>query len=33
LGFHRPSDGQWVAFESTLPDDLEQVLNPLLAVV
>jgi 23S rRNA pseudouridine1911/1915/1917 synthase len=33
LGFHRPSDGQWMAFESALPADLEQVLAPLAAVV
>jgi 23S rRNA pseudouridine1911/1915/1917 synthase len=33
LGFHRPSDGQWVTFESALPADLESVLDPLEAVV
>jgi len=33
LGFHRPSDGQWMAFESALPVDLERVLEPLVAVV
>jgi 23S rRNA pseudouridine1911/1915/1917 synthase len=33
LGFSRPSDGQWVVFESALPADLEQVLEPLEAVV
>jgi 23S rRNA pseudouridine1911/1915/1917 synthase len=33
LGFHLPSDGQWVTFESALPVDLEQVLDTLAAVV
>ena len=33
LGFYRPSDGEWMVFESALPADLEQVLNPLAAVV
>ena len=33
LGFHRPSDGAWVVFESALPADLQEVLNPLEAVV
>jgi 23S rRNA pseudouridine1911/1915/1917 synthase len=33
LGFHRPSDGEWVTFESALPADLERVLDPLEAVV
>ena len=32
LGFHRPSDGQWIAFESPLPADLEQVLGQLSVV-
>jgi 23S rRNA pseudouridine1911/1915/1917 synthase len=33
LGFHRPADGQWMAFESVLPVDLAQVLDVLAAVV
>ena len=33
LGFHRPSDGAWVVFESALPADLEGALDPLAAVV
>jgi 23S rRNA pseudouridine1911/1915/1917 synthase len=33
LGFRRPSDGQWMTFESVLPVDLEQVLDTLVAVV
>jgi 23S rRNA pseudouridine1911/1915/1917 synthase len=33
LGFHRPSDGRWMIFESALPVDLERVLEPLAAVV
>jgi 23S rRNA pseudouridine1911/1915/1917 synthase len=33
LGFHRPSDGQWMIFESALPVDLQRVLEPLAAVV
>jgi 23S rRNA pseudouridine1911/1915/1917 synthase len=33
LGFYRPSDGEWMTFESALPVDLEQVLDPLAAVV
>jgi len=33
LGFHRPSDGQWMTFESALPVDLERVLDTLTAVV
>lgn len=33
LGFYRPSDGEWMTFESALPADLAQVLDPLAAVV
>lgn len=33
LGFCRPSDGEWMTFESALPIDLQQVLDPLTAVV
>jgi 23S rRNA pseudouridine1911/1915/1917 synthase len=29
LGFHRPSDGQWVVLESPLPADLLRVLSYL----
>jgi 23S rRNA pseudouridine1911/1915/1917 synthase len=29
LGFHRPSDGQWVTFDSPLPEDLMRVLSYL----
>jgi 23S rRNA pseudouridine1911/1915/1917 synthase len=32
LGFHRPSDGQWLTFESPLPPDLERVLDQLESV-
>jgi 23S rRNA pseudouridine1911/1915/1917 synthase len=32
LGFHRPSDGEWMCFERPLPPDLEQVLSQLQAV-
>jgi 23S rRNA pseudouridine1911/1915/1917 synthase len=33
LGFHHPSDGGWLEFESALPPDLVQVLAQLEAVV
>jgi 23S rRNA pseudouridine1911/1915/1917 synthase len=33
LGFHRPGDGEWVVFQSPLPEDLQQVLDQLEAVV
>lgn len=33
LGFCRPSDGEWMAFESSLPPDLQGVLAQLEAVV
>jgi 23S rRNA pseudouridine1911/1915/1917 synthase len=33
LGFHHPRDGSWLSFESGLPEDLEDVLSQLEAVV
>jgi 23S rRNA pseudouridine1911/1915/1917 synthase len=33
LGFYRPSDGEWMVFESQLPADLQQVLARLRPVV
>jgi 23S rRNA pseudouridine1911/1915/1917 synthase len=32
LGFHRPSDGEWLVFDAPLPADLEHVLDPLADV-
>jgi 23S rRNA pseudouridine1911/1915/1917 synthase len=32
LGFHRPGDGKWLAFEAPLPADLEHVLEQFSAV-
>ena len=33
LGFSHPRDGRWLCFESALPDELEQALSQLEAVV
>jgi hypothetical protein len=32
LGFHRPSDGEWLVLEAPLPADLRHVLDQLTDV-